>query len=121
MSTLLPLLSLTLVNQQAEPCDLLYGGNWAYWSRNPTSIGTNQTLSQVICQPRGPDNPVVDATLVIMQRGTPVWQMGFWCPATGANNVTGTQQGYGAISVRLSPWNSEGFPLVVTGTIIQTG
>ena len=115
-----PLLSLKLVNQ-GEPCDLIYGGDSARWTNNPSSIATNQTLSQITCQPTDNLLNAVDANMVFKQNGTPVWQIAFWCPYIGENNVTPMQRGWGQISVRLSRWNSRSSPLVVTGTILQTG
>jgi hypothetical protein len=120
MSITVPYLSLTLVNERAELCDLYYGGVFAHWSHNLSSIYTNQTLPDISCYPAqvGWD---VDATLVIRQGDATVWQMGFFCSIQGENLVTSMQRGYGAISVRLAPWNSRSIPLVVTATIIQTG
>ena len=120
-----PYLSLTLINQRAAACYLDFGGYSTYWVYNgkapPDRIETDQTLSQITNQAVLGD-PAVDATLVLMQGGDPVWQLNFWCPSVGVNNVTSMQRGYGAVFVRLAPpWNSRSSPLVVTGTIIQTG
>jgi len=121
-----PYLSLTLINQQAAPCDLFFGGLSPYWAYNgqapPTRIDTNETLSGITNQAVSLAEPVVLASLVIMQEGYSGWELDFRCPSVGTNNVTSIQRGYGAISVRLAPpWNTSLIPLLVTATIIQTG